>query len=191
MEPKPAAAASRRSLLGVAGLTGAAAVLIAGQRAAASATAPTSADAELLSQALQAELAARDLYRLTVEAGAGDDVFDAFAENHRGYAQAIAASIGEPAQGRDDELYGQYESDFDSSDATSVASTAYELEQQLVASHLEFLDQYESSDAVTLGSSILVVEGRQAAVLADVAGNGSDLDALLGSMDPATGGGSA
>ena len=188
MDPQPAAPASRRSLLGIAGLAGAAAVLIGAQRTSAAANRPTDADRELLTQALGIELAMRDLYRLASAAGA-DELFAAFAENHRGYADSISAITGQPARDRDEELYSQYEADFDSSDTASVASAAYELEQEAVATHLGLVGEYEGTDAVTVGTAILVIEGRMATVLAELAGQGDDLDALLGSLDPASAGG--
>jgi hypothetical protein len=187
VDPQPAAPASRRSLLGIAGLAGAAAVLIGAQRTSAAANQPTAADGELLTQALGVELAVRDLYRLAAAAGA-DELFTAFAENHRGYADSISAITGQPARDRDEDLYSRYESDFDSSDTASVASAAYEVEQELVATHLGLVGEYEGTDAVTVGTAILVVEGRMATVLAELAGQGDDLDALLGSLEPASGG---
>lgn len=173
----PAAATSRRRLLGaagLAGLAGAASALVSSEAAAApdeQPNLPTDADVVLLVEAMRLELAARDLYRrrLHDDVGAGDiaPVVSVMAENHEAYAQAIAGATGISAQGRNDAVYDAYVSAFEGG-RTNFATAAHELEQAAVATHTALLGQFESADAVALTTSILVVEARHATVLADL-----------------------
>jgi hypothetical protein len=183
VDPQPAAPWSRRNLLGLAGAAGAVAAVAAGQAVVASPSRPSAADTEVLSQGLAAELSVSDLYALAVAAGVDDPTFATIAANHRAYAEAIGAMIGESVRGRDEDLYAQFESAFDSSDTAAVAATAANLEELLVAAHLQLVGRFEGFDPVNVVTSILVVEGRHATVLTDIAGQGDDLDALLGGTD--------
>lgn len=186
-EPAADAAVGRRNLIGmagVAGLAGAAAALLANRTALAATeqpNQPTAADTELLEQALGLELTARDLYRAQLESFPDGElavVVGVMAENHEAYAQAIAGSTGVSAGsiGRNDEVYDANEAAFTGSD---FAEAAHTLEQIAVATHTELLGEYESADAISLTASILVVEARQATVLANVLGV-DDLDVLFG-----------
>lgn len=180
---------SRRSLIamaGAAGLAGAAASLLA-ERTAGAAPAeerpnvPTDGDIELLRAALALELAARDLYLAQLAADPDGDLAGAvaaMAENHEAYAQAIAGFTGTSARpdARNDEVFDGNIAAFESSD---FAAAAHELEQVAVATHTALLGQYESSDAIYLTASVLVVEARHATVLAAVLGV-DDLDTLFG-----------
>jgi hypothetical protein len=177
---------SRRRVLtaGLAGTTFA----LAGWRTAAATTPPTppdrptDADVDLLASLQGVELAARDLYQAALDAGANDDggVLAALRSNHEGYANSISALIGGSApQAADDALFEQFVGDFDTSDVTAVAEAAYEFESAAVATYLEALGELEGVDGAALVSSILIVESRSCTVLADMSGQGDDLDALL------------
>ena len=61
----------------------------------------------------------------------------------------------------------------------AVAAAGYDLESTLVATHTELLRALEGTDGAEMLASILIVEARNCAVLADLAGNGDDLDALF------------
>ncbi len=181
---------SRRSLLGIAGAAGVLAAVAASRPVVASPGVPTESDAELLELAMAAELAVSDLYQLAVAAGVSDATFATIAANHKAYGEAIAAMIGRSASGRNDEIFDQFEADFDSSDTAMVAATARQLEEVLVATHLQLVTRFGGTDPVDLITAILVVENRHAAVLADIAGE-NDLDSLLGTTDPAMAAGAA
>jgi hypothetical protein len=73
----------------------------------------------------------------------------------------------------------------------AVAEAGIQIEEALVSNHLQVLGSFEGTDPVELATAILVVEGRHATVLTDVAGRGDDLAALLGPTDPASTGGAA
>jgi hypothetical protein len=155
---------------------------------------PTAADVELLAVAQQFELAARELYDLALAAGDTDGgdaggapaVFATIRENHDEYASALSALIGVAAPHvRDDATFEAMAAGFDSADAASVAATAYELESAAVANHLDFVGQLESAEAARVLTSLLLVESQHCTVLADLAGDGSDLAALL--YNPAVG----
>ena len=75
--------------------------------------------------------------------------------------------------------FAQFEAEFDTSDLEAVAAAGYEFESSAVATYLEALGQLEGVDGAALAASILIVESRQCAVLADLGGQGDDLDALL------------
>jgi hypothetical protein len=181
---------SRRSLLGIAGAAGVLAAVAASRSVVASPSVPTGSDTELLELGMAAELAVSDLYQLAVAAGVSDATFATIAADHKAYGEAIAAMIGRAATGRNDEIFDQFEADFDSGDTAMVAATARQLEEVLVATHLQLLGQFEGTDPVDLITAILVVENRHAAVLADIAGD-NDLESLLGTTDPAMAAGAA
>jgi len=142
---------------------------------------PTAADVELLRPLQSAELAAKELYRA---AGADDPVLGALAESHQAYADVLAALLGGSSE-RDDTLYEERLGDFESSDVAAVSSAGYELESALVSTHADVLGQLEAIDGATTLASILIVESRHCAVLADLSGRGDDLDALLINRSPA------
>lgn len=189
--------ASRRWLI-TAGVAGAAASLVRARSAAATTppsppppvqtqapptaasvpAAPTESDGELLRFVQSAELAARDLYRAAVEAGADDPVIATFADNHQAYADLLSGILGGP-EPRLDSLYSEHQDAFASSDVAAVAEDAYELESTLVATHADVLGQLEGINGATAIASVLVVEARMCAVLADLAGQSDDFDALF------------
>ena len=100
--------------------------------------------------------------------------------NHRGYADLIRGILGTRSIGvRDNELYDERSSQFEVADLKALAAAAYDLESTLVATHIDLLGKLEGTDGARAIASILIVEARQAAVLADVGGKGGDFDALF------------
>jgi hypothetical protein len=181
--------AERRHLVG-AGVIGAGLALLAQQRAAATTDTtttappdrPTADDTALLAFAQTVELAATDLYRSAVDAGAdtAEGLFAQLAENHQAAAQSISGLIGAGApQVANAGLVTALGGGFASSDTSAVAVAAYDLEQAAVATHTEVVGTLAGTDGSKLVASIIVTEARHAAVLADVAGLGDDLAALL------------
>lgn len=172
-------ASSRRGLLGaagVAGLLGAAAVLLSDGSVGAAPNAPTEHDTALLSAAQAVELSAADLYQLALDAGIDDPtgVIGVMARNHRAYAETIAGATGVSADARNDEVYDSLESEFDTTDIGQFAAAGVELENTVVATHTELVGMYEGETAVRLTASILVVEARHATVLGDMAGDDAE-----------------
>ena len=136
-------------------------------------------DAALLGFLQTAELAARDLYGGAIEAGNDDDLYVGIRGNHQAYADRLAAQLGRSAPSRRaDALYSQWEQRFQASGA-DFATAAYELESTLLATWTEAVGRLVAADSARTASSILMVEARHAAVLADLAGNGDDLAAVL------------
>lgn len=181
----PAApATSRRGLigaLGAVGLAGAAALSIA-RPASAAPTSPTEGDTELLRQAMQFELTAEALYRTSLAAGLSDvatELATVFAANHAAYAGKIAGLSGISADTRNEELFEQLESAFDTSDDKAFAQIANTLENTAAATHTALLPEYESVNARKVTASIIVVEARMATVLSDFGGLASNLDELF------------
>jgi hypothetical protein len=185
----PAApATSRRGLigaLGAAGLASAAALTIARPAAAAPAeerpSSPTEGDKALLIEAMRAELTAEALYRTAIDAGLSDvagELAAVFAANHVTYADKIAGGGGFSADSRNEDLFEQLESAFDTSDVDAFTEAASTLENTLAATHTSLLAEYESNKARKLTASIVVVEARMAVVLSDLAGS-TDLDDLF------------
>jgi hypothetical protein len=145
---------------------------------------PTDADIELLGFAQSFELTARDLYQGALDADLARsdlaDVFRTLRDNHAEYANRLSGILGVDApQQRDDELYEQLSGDFASNDAAAVAAAGLELESTAVATHTELIGRLAGIDGIAAIASIVVVEARHGTVLADVAGNGDDLDAML------------
>jgi hypothetical protein len=145
---------------------------------------PTAEDVELLAFAQSFELTARDLYRTALDADLASsdlaDVFRTLHDNHGEYANRLSAILGvDAARERDDDLYDQLVSGFESSDPAEVAAAAEVLESTAVATHNELIGRLAGIDGIAAIASIAVIEARHGAVLADIAGNGDDLDAML------------
>jgi hypothetical protein len=181
------AASGRRALIG-AGVIGAVLAITGGQRVSAAVSpaavtpavgAPTGVEAELLEFAMRLELSIRDLYDAAIDAGGLVDVAVAMREQHEAYAQGLAAFTGLSARGRNDDVYDSLEGDFAVADDVEVALAAYDVESIAAATHTELIRLVERADVAALLGSIAVVESRHCAVLADAAGLGDDLDALL------------
>jgi Ferritin-like domain len=143
---------------------------------------PTSADLTVLAGLQGLELAARDLYQTAIDAGADDGagVLATLRANHAGYANAISGLIGAAApQARNDLVYDQFSADFETDDVASVAAAGYALESGAVATNLDALGVLDGTNGATVVASILIVESRHAAVLADLGGQSDDLDVVL------------
>jgi hypothetical protein len=145
---------------------------------------PTGDDVELLAFAQSFELTARDLYRAALDADLASsdlaDVFRTLHDNHAEYANRLSGILGvDAASGRDDELYDGLVSAFQSNDPTAVATAGEELESTAVATHSELIGRLAGLDGIAAIASIANVEARHGTVLADIAGHGDDLDAML------------
>lgn len=184
-----AARRTRRQAVG-AGLAGMAASLGISRHAIAqkpqTAPPPPSEDddaREVMTFALSAELATRDLYYAAVaeREDAGDlNVFQVLGDNHDAYADMLAGELGISARGRrDDGFFDGWSPDFTSTDDTAVADAAYALESQLLATYTEALGTLGNPKAAERLAAILTGEARHCAVLADVAGRSDDLGTLL------------
>lgn len=184
MDLESPAPATRRGLIGAigaAGLATAAALTIA-RPAAAAPPSPTAADKQLLRGAMELELTALTLYQEALAAGLADDaaaLATVFAENHKSYADKIAAACGFSANTRNDDVFDQLQSSFDTSDAKAFAAAAMGLENTAVATHSSLLPDYVSGDARQITAAIVVIEARMATVLSDLAGQSDDLDTLF------------
>jgi hypothetical protein len=170
---EPGAALPRRSLLGVVGAAGAVALAAARPASASAPFTTTTRDRELLGAAMQLELAAARLYRDAEAAGLRDVallVAQTFGSNHTAYADQMAAITGISANTINVEAYERRAEQFGSGDPTEFAVAARELENAAAASYTALFDEFTSIDAQTVVSSIVVVNGRMATVLADLAG---------------------
>lgn len=168
------AAPKRRALLG-AGLAAGLLALTGG----AVARAQAGGDDALLEYAMRLELTARDLYDAAVAAGGLAELAPLLRSHHEAYAQSLSRVTGLSARGRIDEVYDEFVGSFSVGDDTAVALAGHQLESVAIATHTELVGLLESPDAAALAASILVIEARHATVLADAAGLGDDLDALL------------
>lgn len=145
---------------------------------------PSAQDIELLGFAQTVELAARDLYRLAVDAGAGGQQqpsVAAIAAHHDAYAQAISALIGTNApQQRDEGLFTALRGAFDTK-AESMALAAHDLENLLVVTHRSLLGTLDGTEGAALIASIAIIEARHSAAMAALAGLSptDDADAFL------------
>ncbi len=177
-------ATSRRSLvgaLGVAGLASAVALAVA-RPVSAAPNSPTAEDSTILEQALQIELAALLLYRSALEAGLADDaalVAQVFGVNHQTYANQFAAITGISANTYNEAFYAEYKDRFATSDPTEFALAAWELENNSAATYTELFTSLKAVQSQTVVASIVVINGRMATVLADLAGASSDFDLLF------------
>jgi len=180
---------SRRSMLSAgfgAGILAAAFSSLTGQTASAlEASTSIEEDRELMKLAMAMELSIRDLYDLAGESGADPAVTFAMREQHESYAQALSGSSGGSANTRNEAVFNQFRSRFATSATASMARAAYDLESTAVATHTELLGVLSEASSARLIASIISMEARHCAVLANLAGLGNDLDALLvNSADP-------
>jgi hypothetical protein len=176
----------------VAGLAGTAVAALAARPAAATTPPtppteppqrPTAGDTQVLGFAQQIELSARDLYQAAIDEGAAGDedrVLLTCRANHQAVVDALSGLMGRAApQARDDAIYDEWEARFASSDLEEVAAAGYELENTLVVTHIEAIGQLEGLDGARTIAAALMAESRMCTVLADLSGQGDDLDALF------------
>ena len=141
---------------------------------------PTPTDIPVLQYAESIELAARDLYTAAITAGVKNDVISALQSNHRGYADVVRGMLGTNSVGVPDAgLHSSFADRFNLTDAPALAEPAYDLESALVATHIESLRKLMGTDPARRIASILIVEARNCAVLADISGKSTDFDALF------------
>jgi hypothetical protein len=177
-------ATSRRSLvgaLGVAGLASAAALAVA-RPVSAAPYSPSAEDSAKLALALQIELAAKLLYRDALAAGLTDaaaEVAQTFGENHEAYADQFAAITGISADTYDEAFYEERKDQFATNDVAEFAQAAWELENSFAATYTELFTSFESIGSQTVVASIVVINGRMATVLADLAALSSDFNILF------------
>ncbi len=140
---------------------------------------PVGDDAALLAHLQSLEQAARHLYDGAVASGsvsgATAAVFAVLRDAHSAHAQAFNAVLGRASSLTPSTAFDGLATAFAGSDA---AKAAYELENQLVATHVEAIGRLQGTDGANLVASIATVDARYGTVLADVAGS-TDLDELL------------
>ncbi|MET0460536.1 MAG: ferritin-like domain-containing protein [Ilumatobacteraceae bacterium] len=141
---------------------------------------PTAEDIVLLGFAQSVELAAQALYQISLDAGVDDQVITLMRDNHQSYAQVLAGILGVDAPGvPDDAIIEDRGEAFADTDIRSLAATAYDLESTLVVTHTDLVGLLEGIDGSHLIASIVTVESQACAVFADMAGLGTDFDALF------------
>ncbi len=145
---------------------------------------PTAADVPLLAFVQVLELTLRDLYDVALDAGVGHDELGAalatMRENHEEYANAMSGLLATAAPGRrDDGLYEERRSGFNTADLATVAAAAYEVESLAIASHIDVVGRLEGLVGAKTVTSLLMVESEHCTVLAHLAGRGDALDDLL------------
>jgi hypothetical protein len=126
--------------------------------------------------AIGVELAARDLYRAAITSGASGTAWPILANQHGSYAQRLAGLTGSPADRRDDAVYNDRVAAFQ---GDRPANAAYDLENTLVATNTTLLGQIVNPNVADGLASIVSIESRQAAYLAERSGRGDNFDALF------------
>ena len=126
--------------------------------------------------AIGVELAARDLYQAAIDAGATGSAWAILVSQHAQYAQRIAGLTGISANSVDSAAYEARLADFQ---GDRPANAAYELENTLIATHATLIGQMESANAANVLASIISMESRHAAYLAERSGRGDNFDALF------------
>lgn len=134
----------------------------------------------LLGFAQTVELAAQALYQVSLDAGVEDQVITLMRDNHQSYAQVLAGILGVDAPGQpDDAIVEDRAEAFADTEIRTLAATAYDLESTLVVTHTGLIGLLEGINGAHLVASLVTVEAQSCAVLADMAGLGTDLDALF------------
>lgn len=143
---------------------------------------PTKNDIPILVALHEAELAARDLYRIAVDANVVSDddvsaVVKLMVEHHRAYGQALAGLIGKPATNEADAaLVTAHKAAFAST--SQFAGAANALENDLALRHTDAIGVLEGTEGAALVASIVITESRHAVITAELNG-ATSLDALL------------
>jgi hypothetical protein len=143
---------------------------------------PTDDDVALLGFAQSIELAARDLYDVSLAVkGLFDDtqraVIATIRESHDAYASALSGMLGRQAPQTASSMFDYLQSSFGGKLA-EILDAAYGLESTAVATHIDILGKLQGVDGAALIASILIVEARHGTVLASLNGK-TDLDDLL------------
>ena len=147
---------------------------------------PTGTDFALLNYAQSIELAARDLYQSTLDAGATEPLVGTLRNQHQAFSDILRGILGTRSiERRNPGVFQQFSGDFATTDVNAGALAAYQLESAFVATYTELVGRLEGTDGARLIGSILVAEARQAAILADVAGRGDDFDEVFNDNVPA------
>jgi len=165
---------SRRALLG-AGVIGAALAVAGGRPATATAVLPDS-DRARAEFAIGLELAARDLYETAIAAGAEGPMWPTMRDQHSAYAERLAGISGISADFRNDAVYDALAGSFDTDDPAAAGQA---LENVAAATHTALIGIVTDRTLTAAMASIVSMESRHAAVLAWLAGNGDDFDALF------------
>jgi hypothetical protein len=126
--------------------------------------------------AIGVELAARDLYRAAIEAGATGTAWAILAEQHSQYGQRVAGLTGIAANAADRAVYDPRVADFQ---GDRPANAAFELENTLIATHAALLGQIGDISVADALASIVSMESHHAAYLAERSGRGDNFDALF------------
>ena len=167
---------ARRTLLG-AGVVGAALALATSRPAAASAIGNLSeGDMTLAAFAIGLELTASELYVAAIGAGAEGAAWQILSDQHRSYADRIAGIAGISADTRNEAVYAALEGEFTGS---HPANAAFGLENTAAATHIEMLRTIADADFADAVASIVSMESRHAAFLAERSGRGDNFDALF------------
>jgi hypothetical protein len=140
-------------------------------------SAPVSEDDRASAQfVIGIELAARDLYRAAIEAGATGTAWAILADQHSSYGQSVAGLTGISANTVDSTVFDAHVAAFQSD---RPANAAYELENTLIATHAALLGQIAGADIAEVLASIVAMESHHAAYLAERSGRGENFDALF------------
>lgn len=126
--------------------------------------------------AIGVELAARDLYQAAIDAGAPGTAWALLASQHAQYAQRVAGLTGISANASDRAVYEARVANFQ---GDRPANAAYDLENTLVATHAALLAQITSANVANVLASVVTMESRHAAYLAERSGRGGNFDALF------------
>lgn len=126
--------------------------------------------------AIGVELSARDLYRAAIAAGASGTAWAILADQHGSYAQRLAGVSGISADTRDGPTYDSQVAAFQ---GDRPANAAFDFENTLVATNAALLGQIVDPNLADALASIVSMESRHAAYLAERSGRGDNFDALF------------
>ncbi|HEX6657323.1 MAG TPA: hypothetical protein VF065_04525 [Ilumatobacter sp.] len=126
--------------------------------------------------AIGIELAARDLYKAAIDAGATGTAWAILADQHSQYAQRVSGMTGIAADTADSTVYDARVAAFQSD---RPANAAYDLENTLIATHATLLGQITDVDVADVLASVVSMESHHAAYLAERSGRGDNFDALF------------
>ena len=153
---------TRRTLLG-AGAIGAVLALAGTPSASAGSTGLSDDDLALARFAISLELAARDLWDVTLAAGAQHEIYPVIRENHEAYAQILAGITGISANQPNTVVFDSLAAGFSTATPSIVG---YDLESIAAATHIDLLAKVTDVEIARAIASIAAVEARHAAVIA-------------------------
>lgn len=114
----------------------------------------------------------------------GYSLYRQLGTDHEQWGSSLSALLGTAApQAPDEAVVAEWQPRFDGASGTELAQVALEFETAGLTAWLEAIAGFESTHVVTTSLAIARVAAEHCTALADLSGQGDDLDAMLGTTE--------